>query len=141
MEQIVFNYGIYINATPEQVWEALTKSEFTSRYWGGRIVESDWQEGSPIMMTKPGSKPDFHGKVLRVEKPNLLSFSGIGGQSAIVTFEITEVAKGEIKLVITHAVDNEGIRNSIREGWYAIMSSLKTMLETGKELDHSWWTR
>src|SRR4051812_21079783 len=39
-------YVIYIAATPERVWEALTSGDLSSRYFFGRRVESDWRVGS-----------------------------------------------------------------------------------------------
>lgn len=39
-------YVTDIASTPEKVWEALTSSQFTSQYFFGRQVESDWKAGA-----------------------------------------------------------------------------------------------
>ena len=42
-------YQVFIRATPERIWEAITSPEFTSRYFYGTRVESDLQAGSPFV--------------------------------------------------------------------------------------------
>jgi uncharacterized protein YndB with AHSA1/START domain len=135
-----FTYGIYINTTPEKLWEALTSSEFTRQYWGGRTVESDWKEGSVLKSIQPMGERiiESEDKILISDHPKLLSYT-FSGRQDIVTFQIIAVAPEEVKLVITHEGIDEKMKNMFVEGWYAILSSLKTLLETGKALDHSWW--
>ena len=41
-----FVYVTYIKTTPEKLWEALTSSEFSSRYWFGTELRSDFKVGS-----------------------------------------------------------------------------------------------
>lgn len=43
-----FVYVSYINTTPQKLWDALTRGEFTKKYWFGRRIESDWHKGSPV---------------------------------------------------------------------------------------------
>ncbi len=43
-----FVYVTYIKTTPEKLWQALTDSTFTRRYWGVEL-ESDWKVGSPVL--------------------------------------------------------------------------------------------
>ncbi len=132
-----FNYSIYINTTPEKLWEALTSSAFTKQYWAGLDMITDWKVGSPVRMVYPFKETS--GTVLKYEPPKILSYTGIGGPSTAVTFEIMQVSPDEVRLNIHHESISENMKRPISEGWYAIMSSLKTLLETGKALDHSWW--
>ena len=37
-------YNIFIRTTPQKVWDALTQSAFTTQYFFGRTVESDWKK-------------------------------------------------------------------------------------------------
>ncbi len=141
MSTNTFIYSTYINTTPEKLREALTSSEFTQKYWGGLKIESDWQVGSPVKMAMPwgGKLNDLAGTVLKSDPPKLLSYTGIGGPESAVTFEIIKMSEKEIRLNITHDGFSDKAKTSIAEGWFAIMSSLKTLLETGTALDHSWW--
>ena len=46
-------YNVFIKATPEAIWEAITKPEFTSKYFYGSLVESTLEPGSPIIGWSP----------------------------------------------------------------------------------------
>ena len=48
MSKPEFVYVTYIETTPEKLWEALTSSEFTKRYWWDTSIVSDWKVGSSI---------------------------------------------------------------------------------------------
>jgi uncharacterized protein YndB with AHSA1/START domain len=50
MSKPEFVYVIYIAATPEKVFEALTDAKMSERYWHGNHVESDWKVGSPFAL-------------------------------------------------------------------------------------------
>ena len=45
MDKPSFVYTTYIQTTPERLWEALTSSAFTERYWSAAF-ETDWTPGS-----------------------------------------------------------------------------------------------
>jgi uncharacterized protein YndB with AHSA1/START domain len=141
MEKQTFTYSTYIHTTPEQLWEALTSSQFTRQYWGGTAFETDWKPGSTISMTRPqGTGVDEKiGKVITFDPPKFLSYTGIGGTNSIVTFEIVPLLPDQVRLNITHEDIEPELGTRVAEGWFAIMSSLKTMLETGTALDYSWW--
>ena len=139
-----FIYSTYINTTPEKLWEALTNSEFTRQYWGGLTIETDWKVGSPIRFIQAEFRkmPDKTGKVLKFDPPKLLSYTGIGAaqnEEAVVTFEIIRMLPSQVRLNLKHENIDEKQTANVREGWYAFMSSLKTMLESGAALDFSWW--
>lgn len=138
-----FNYSTYIDTTPEKLWEALTSPEFTVKYWGGRTMESDWKEGSSIRIVQPqGPQTAVKiGKVLISDPPRLLSYMTDcehPAESSTMTFEIVRTP-AQVRLNITHEMMAEQIPVMVREGWWAIGASLKTLLETGKPLDYSWW--
>ena len=140
---MTFFYCTYIQTTPEALWKALTSSEFTRQYWGGRTMESDWKQGSEIQIVQPQGSDKLVkvGKVLVSEPPKLLSYSTDiehPAESSTMTFEIVSTP-AQVRLNITHEVPGDEIPAMVREGWYAITASLKTMLETGKPLDYSWW--
>lgn len=106
-------------------------------------MESDWKVGSDIHIVQPQGTQmaEKVGKVLICDPPRLLSYTtdhANPAASSTMTFEIV-VTPAQVRLNITHEVMGEDMPTMVVEGWYAISSSLKTMLETGKPLDYSWW--
>lgn len=154
-----FVYVTYIRATPEQLWQALTDPAFTSQYWGVTF-ETDWQAGSPIAW-KLGdvvmAREDQ--RVLEADPPRRLAFTwhalteeflAVHGDTpewntkaaaeplSKVTFEIEPV--GEVaKLTVVHDGFESGslILEAVSGGWLPLLSSLKTLLETGEPLAFS----
>ncbi len=146
MDKPKFVYSSYINTTPEKLWEALTSSAFTQQYWGGHKIESAWTVGAPVTFIKPGGSVDVKSGVLQIDPPRLLSYTFIcrprGSaveEATNVTFEIT-VAFGITKLTVTHDGFEPGSLaiGEACQGWLAILSSLKTLLETGTPLAFNW---
>ena len=64
MKRPEFVYVTYIETTPEKLWDALTSSEFTRRYWFDTEVRSDWKGGSPFALVMGGTTTDV-GEILR----------------------------------------------------------------------------
>lgn len=138
-----FVYVTYIKTTPEKLWDALTNPTFTQQYWFGIAVTSDWKVGSPMNYVKDG-KTMVDGKVLAAQRPKLLSytFHEANGESSHepptkVTLEIEpELGTETVRLIVTHTdfVPNSKHRPSISQGWPAVLSTLKSLLETGKPL-------
>jgi len=138
----VFVYVTYIDSTPEKVWQALTDGDFTRQYWGGLRISSDWQEGSPVQCLAPNGSAGWLGQVLRCDPPRLLSYTFQmqvnetyrADPPSRVTYEVEET-RGMVKLTLTHehAAPSPTHENT-RNGWPAIMSSLKSLLERGRPL-------
>ena|SRR5271156_5022865 len=74
MSKPEFVYVIYIETTPEKLWQALTSSEFSRRYWFGTELRADWKVGSPFAMVMNGTTTDV-GEILEVDPPRRLSYS------------------------------------------------------------------
>jgi uncharacterized protein YndB with AHSA1/START domain len=139
-----FVYVTYIKTTPERLWDALTHPEFTRQYWFGIDVKSDWKVGSEMTYVMNG---DAHvqGKVLAADRPKLLSytFREVSGDASHepptkVTLEIEpEAGTQTVRLTVTHTdfVANSKHRPRISGGWPAVLSGLKSLLETGKALE------
>jgi uncharacterized protein YndB with AHSA1/START domain len=138
-----FVYVTYIRTTVEKLWEALTEPQFTRRYWSGIHQESDWRPGSSWTLKSSNGDVWDSGQVLEIERPHRLVVSwrneafewahAIGFTRC--TFELAP--QGEtVKLTITHEVPAAGTRfkDAISQGWPHILSSLKSMLETGQPL-------
>ena len=66
-------YTVYIRAAPEQVWDAITKPEFTQKYFHGSVIESDYAPGSPYRgFAADRSEQYVEGEVLEADPPRLL---------------------------------------------------------------------
>ena len=137
-------YSIYIASTPANVWRALTSAEFSKDYFFGNAVEVDLKVGGAFIVRTPDGALHISGEVIEceVEKklavtfnvnwPDLIEKLG----PTLVTYEIEQAGEA-VKLTLTEAHDrplSDDILSGGRQGWPAIMSSLKSLLETGKPL-------
>jgi uncharacterized protein YndB with AHSA1/START domain len=139
-------YVTYVASTPEKVWQALTDPEFTRQYWGGLSIVSDWQVGSPVQCIGEGGGTGWEGVVLQAEAPRILSYTfhmlmseaHRSEEPSRVTFEL-ELVQSVVRLTLIHDGLEPGSSTfeTTRYGWPAIMSSLKSLLETGRALPFS----
>src|ERR1700710_3087728 len=137
-------YTIYIASTPEKVWEALTTAEFSRRYFFGNAVEVDLRVGGAYIVRTPDGSLHISGEVIECEPPKKLTVTFNVNWPALieklgptlVTYEI-EPAGDAVRLTLTEAHDrtiDDDILSGGRQGWPAILSSLKSLLETGEAL-------
>jgi uncharacterized protein YndB with AHSA1/START domain len=141
MSKPSFVYVTYIESTPQKVWNALTDPEMTKEYWVRHRNQSDWKPGSVWRHEdyEDASKVDITGTVLERDPPRRLVLTWANPAEAAdpskvsrVTFDIVTF-KGAVRLTVTHD-DLEPDSNMLRgitTGWPVVLSSLKTMLETG----------
>lgn len=132
---------IFINTDPEAVWNALTEGSFTQRYFHSTRIESTWQPGASVTYYNQDDSVAVAGEVIEVDKPNRLSFTwhvhynkdAFKERPSRVTFELVPV-DGATRLTLVHDDFEPGsvVLPQISEGWIAILSNLKTMLETGE---------
>jgi uncharacterized protein YndB with AHSA1/START domain len=137
-------YIIFIRSTPQKVWDALTRSEFTKQFFFRRTAESDWRQGSRWRLVMEDGRTDVEGEVLEAEPPRRLKVSwrvdwleeGRALEPAIVTYDI-EPAGDAVKLTLTQHNPGPVPRKFVdagKQGWATILSSLKSLLETGQPL-------
>ncbi|MGY3450212.1 SRPBCC family protein [Bradyrhizobium sp. USDA 4353] len=137
-------YTIYIAATPEKVWEALTSAEFSRQYFFGFAVEAELRTGGAFIVRAPDGSEHISGEVIVCEPRRRLTITwdvnwpglveALG--HTLVTYEI-EAAGDTVRLTMTEAHErplSDDILSGGRQGWPAILSSLKSLLETGKPL-------
>jgi uncharacterized protein YndB with AHSA1/START domain/DNA-binding transcriptional ArsR family regulator len=145
-ESASFLYVTYITATPEQVFEAITRADVSRRYWDHENV-SEWTPGSDWQHVRANDDRtvDVVGKVVEIDPPKRLVITWAGPSKADdpnaysrVTFEI-EPYDGMVRLAVTHDELESGssVATSIQRGWPLVLSSLKSFLETGNGLDLS----
>ena len=139
-----FQYVTYISATPEQVWDALTKSEHTEQYFFGTAIESDWQVGARVEYSR-GEVTDF-GEILSYEKNHQMTYTweNVSDETnrkepTVVTFQLQKMGSDVVKLTLTHEnlleadyVHDTNTFRGFNNGWPFILSNLKSYLETGK---------
>jgi uncharacterized protein YndB with AHSA1/START domain len=137
-------YTIYIASTPEKVWEALTTAEFSRQYFSGLAVELEQKAGGAFVVRLPDGSVHISGEVIECEAPRKLTITwnvnwpdlveklGV----TLVTYEIEQTGDA-VRLTLTQAHDRpigDDILSGGRAGWPAILSSLKSLLETGAAL-------
>ncbi|HEX7927036.1 MAG TPA: SRPBCC domain-containing protein [bacterium] len=142
-------FEFYIGGTPERIWQALTSPEDTAKIFAGAALKSALTVGASFEYIGPGpdGKPVAHiyGKVLAAESGRVLSHtckvSDVWGPDrhkyeSRVTYTLEPVPNC-IKLILVHDQWMEGdpaYAGSLT-GWPAVLSSIKTLVETGKPLD------
>jgi uncharacterized protein YndB with AHSA1/START domain len=135
-------FEIYIKTTPERLWEAIVDKEMRAKYSFGVGTESEWTAGSEYRSGVPGVIDIASGKNLEVDPPRRLvqSFKALWSEdvqregTSRVTWEIEPVGDS-CRLAVTHDQLSEGANNELWGGWPMILSGLKTLLETGEQLD------
>ena len=140
MSKPEFVYTTYIETSVEKLWHALTDGDFTERYWFGHRATSDWQVGSAYKFATPDHSVE--GTVLISDPPRQLAYTwdtcsqdANHERPSRVTFDLEPRGK-VVKLTVTHDnLDEDGktFRN-ISGGWPVVIASLKSLLETGREL-------
>jgi uncharacterized protein YndB with AHSA1/START domain len=153
-------HRVYINATPEAIWEAITSPEWTAKYGYHASSEYDLKPGgkyravaTPEMQAMGMPELLLDGEVIEADPPRKLVQTwhalwdeGVAGeQPTRVTWDIEEDDGGITRLTVTHELEGapihlEQVTNQakLREGgggWSWILSDLKTLLETGKSLE------
>jgi uncharacterized protein YndB with AHSA1/START domain len=138
-----FVYVIYIAASADTVWKALLDGEFTRQYWEHENV-SAWTPGSLWEHRRADGDRNVAilGEVLEASPPNRLVVTWAEPSDRMrkdrhsrVTFEIEPVAD-MVRLTITHDDLEPGseMERKITQGWPRVLSSLKSLLETGRAL-------
>lgn len=138
-------YVTYIHASAEQVWQALTDADLTSQYWFHENI-SDWQVGSEWEHRRADGSGaiDVVGKILQADPPTrlVLTFEDSPHEDrdpSVVTFQI-DPHIDIVRLTVTHTnLPNQEMLQGISSGWPAVLSNLKSLLETGKVLPQAPW--
>ena len=139
-----YTHVTFIKTTPDVLWQALTDGAVTRRYYFEGTVKSAWKAGSRYEFTGPKGELQIEGEVVAADAPRKLvtTFSAVWDEdvrkdrASRATFEIEPM--GDVcKLAVTHD-DSEGETATYQQaaggGWAMIVSSLKSLLETGQAL-------
>ena len=143
-EKTRFVYVTYIRSTPEKVFEAITKPEIARRYWGHENV-SDWKPGSTWQHVRADEQRTVQlvGKVVEIAPPTRLVITWANASQADdpaatsrVSFDVAPYEE-MVRLTVTHDELEAGssMAKGIQQGWPIVLSSLKSLLETGQGID------
>jgi uncharacterized protein YndB with AHSA1/START domain len=153
-------YRVWIKATPEAIWDALTKPEWTERYGYGGLPEYDLRPGAQFVIKPDAAMREFphvpdtiiDGEVIAADPPRRLSLSwrmlmdpGMQAEGfTTLTYEIEETETAGTRLTVIHELEGaptlaamvagENEAEGAGGGWAWVLSDLKSLLETGKRL-------
>jgi uncharacterized protein YndB with AHSA1/START domain len=154
MKKPDYVYVTYIATTPEKVWQAFVDPEVMRQYWIGptsecsRVNISDWKPGSrwEHRRTDDTHAVDIVGKVVESNPPRRLVYTWARPKDAEddskhsrVAIDIESQGDGLVRLTVTHddLERDPQMLEGISGGWPAVLSNLKTLLETGRALPRS----
>ena len=152
-------HRVYIRATPEAIWDAITKPEWSERYGYGGRVRYDLRPGgeyrayaSEEMQAHGAPELAIDGEVLEADPPRrlvqtfrMLMDPGLEAEGFTrLTYEIEPVQGGVAKLTVVHELEGaprlgrllagEFESEGAGGGWAWVLSDLKTLLESGSRL-------
>jgi uncharacterized protein YndB with AHSA1/START domain/DNA-binding transcriptional ArsR family regulator len=135
-------YSVFIRATPDALWRAITDGDETVRYYYGTRVASDWRPGSTISYTYPDGTVAADGEVLEVDEPRRLAMTfharwdpELEAEGAVrQAWEIEATGDGTCRLTVTTDGMGPKTEHEFTGGIPFIVSGLKTLLETGEPL-------
>ena len=138
---------MYVATTPEKLWNALIDGKMTTQYWSHENV-SDWKPGSRWEHREANKERTLKlvGKVIEFSPPRRLVLSWADPadekreeKHSRVTFDIEQM-RGIVRLTVTHDLLERGsdMLEGITEGWPKVLSSMKSLLETGSALPKLW---
>ncbi|GAA3851943.1 SRPBCC domain-containing protein [Streptomyces coacervatus] len=140
-------YHVFIRASADQIWDAITEPELSSRYLYGARVETTGEIGSPFRYHSPDRSALWGDEtVLDADPPHRLvvGYRGLydpdlaAEQSSRVTWHIEPDQDRICLLTVMHDHLEESPKTAARvagTGWMRVLSGLKTLLETGQPLN------
>jgi uncharacterized protein YndB with AHSA1/START domain len=138
-------YQVFIKATPEQIWAAITQPDLTARYFHGARIENT---PTRHISAGPDGSTWGDGRVLEWDPPRRLVHDWqslydpeLAAEAVSrVTWEIEPQDGGYCQLTVIHD-QLEGAPRTAQgvsgAGWMFVLSNLKTFLETGSALSGS----
>jgi uncharacterized protein YndB with AHSA1/START domain len=136
-----FVYVTYIRTTPEELWAALTTSEFMKKYWFGMNFETDWKVGSAWKLVFPDGRIADTGEIVEFDRPRRIVLKWRNEFRPELTAEgyarcsiELEPQDGAVRLAIIHTIvrPQSKLIEAVSGGWPRILSNLKSLLETGQ---------
>jgi uncharacterized protein YndB with AHSA1/START domain len=153
-------YRVYIRTTPEAVWDAITKPEWTERYGYAGVADYDLRPGGRAIM-RPGAAmaaypgvPEIivDGEIVEADPPRklvqtwrmLMDPTMEAEGFTRLTHEIQPIDGGVTKLTVIHELEGaptlasmvagESESSGAGGGWAWVLSDLKSVLESGSAM-------
>ena len=142
-------YQIYIAASPDQVWAAITQSDWTRRYFHTTSFLDPPQRGQAYRTIRADGRPAIEGVIEEMQPPTVRS-PGRFVQTWHILYDaaLEQEPPGRVEWTIENAGDgltrvrlvHGGLEQSpltwenVKDGWVWILDSMKTLLETGRRL-------
>lgn len=129
-----------IDASPDDVWSALTDSDEIEKYMFGSHVEASWEEGGHIVWKGQYEGREFvdHGKILEIDRPRRLRmthFSPLSGKEDLpenyhtILYELEdEGASTRVRLSQDNNESAEAAQHS-QANWQQMLAGLKQVVE------------
>jgi uncharacterized protein YndB with AHSA1/START domain len=151
-------YEVYIRATPQAIWDAITSPEWTVKYGYQGAVEYELRPGgrfrahaTPEMQAMGIPDVVIDGEVIEADAPRrlvqtyrfLFSPEMKAEGFTRITWEIERSTAGFSRLTVTHELEGAPIMAGMvaskfsemgTGGWAWILSDLKSLLETGRSM-------
>ena len=136
-------YQVFIKASPERIWKAITRAEDTARYFHGSHVEAELRVGGKFWYHAPDrSKLWGDGEVLEIDEPRRLVTTWHAlwddetakEKASRVIWEIEPQDGGYCKVTVVHdRLEGAPItaKHVSGAGWMFVLSGMKTLVETG----------
>jgi uncharacterized protein YndB with AHSA1/START domain len=159
-------HRVYIKATPQAVWDAITSPEWTVRYGYGGRGEYELRPGGAYRGTssegmRAAGAPEVavDGEILEVDAPHrlvqtwrMLMDPDMAAQGFTrVTYELDEIERNDARftrLTVTHDLTNAPALAPLMSGgleaqgagggWAWVLSDLKTLVETGSSIGNAY---
>ena len=141
-EKLIADATIEIDATPGEVWKAITTPSEIKKYLMGTNVTSEWKEGSAITYEGEYNGKKYHDKgIIKIAKPGHMlqstywsSASGKEDKPENYNLVTYKLADKEGKTVVTLTQDNvvsEKEKKHVTQNWNMVLQKLKEVVEKG----------
>ena len=143
-QKLEYSYVIYVGAPVGEVWKGLIDGEMTKHYVYDTRIVSKFKKGSPYAYVGDGDFSVVDGTIVEIEagKRLIMTWNAHWDESVAkdrasrVTYELAPAGPTTTKLRLLHdGFDGPtATYTGSVEGWPLMLSSLKSLLETGKAL-------
>lgn len=142
-------YQIYIAASPELVWAAITESEWTKRYFHTTSFVEPPRRGKAYRTVRADGRPAIDGVVEEMQPPtdgspgrfvqtwHILYDAALEQEPpSRVEWTVENAGEGLTRVRLVHGdLDQSPLAwENVKDGWVWILDSMKTLLETGRPL-------
>jgi uncharacterized protein YndB with AHSA1/START domain len=142
--KLSYSYEIYIGAPASRVWKGLVDGNLTKEYVYGTRFQGKLAKGEKYAFVGDGDFKVVDGTILEIDPEKKLAITWkahwddavAGDRASRVTYEISSTNAATTKLRVTHDdfdAETATYKGSV-DGWPLMLSSLKTLLESGKPL-------